>query len=154
MADIFILQFESGVRDGLRFPKALQTIFKYPKVRYIAYKCFFINGILYLGMELLYQYFADKFFHEEIASPDLGLMSHLASLKTLVLLGVSWWSSFLHLCWTLGIYIATLILSTFWVQDIFDFLMAEKLKDIKQASETKGDKEAGKLLKQLEMIKF
>lgn len=67
---------------------------------------------------------------------------------------VSWWCSILHFCWNLGIYLVTLIFSTFWVQDIFDFLMAEKIKDMKAAASEKGDREAIKIINQLDLIKF
>ena len=60
----------------------------------------------------------------------------------------------MHFCWTLFIYIVTLIFSTFWVQDIFDFLMSEKIKQMKLAASAKGDREAIKIIKQLDLIKF
>lgn len=75
-------------------------------------------------------------------------------MRALFTLVVSWWCQILHFCWSLGIYLVTLVFSTFWVQDIFDFLMAEKLKDMKAAALQKGDKEAIKIIKQLDLIKF
>jgi hypothetical protein len=94
-----------------------------------------VNGVLYLGVELLYQYFAHSLFHEEIANPELGLMSHITSFKSLMKLGVSWWFSFLHFWWTLGTYLVTFILSLIWVQELFDYLMAEKLKELKSSAD-------------------
>ena len=40
-----------------------------------------------------------------------------------------------HFSWTLTIYLFTLILSTFWVQDIFDDLMQKKLKKLKDKNQ-------------------
>lgn len=48
----------------------------------------------------------------------------------------------------------TLVFSTFWTQDVFDFLMAEKIKDMKIIAQKNGDKEAINVIKQLGLIKF
>lgn len=55
-------QFVNGFIDGMRIPKGIATIFKYSNVKRLSSLCFFINGILYLGGELLYQAFIGYFF--------------------------------------------------------------------------------------------
>jgi hypothetical protein len=55
-------QFVKGCIDGLRIPKGIATIFKYSNVKRLSSLCFLINGVLYLGVELLYQAFTGYFF--------------------------------------------------------------------------------------------
>lgn len=43
----------------------------------------------------------------------------------------------IHNTWVMFIYILTLVLSTLWVQDIFDCLMELKIKLIKERGDTK-----------------
>ena len=47
-------------------------------------------------------------------------------MKTTVHMGMA----LVHNAWVLFIYIATLVLTTFWVQDIFDHLMEVKIKQM------------------------
>jgi hypothetical protein len=45
----------------MRIPKAVTTLLTYSKVRRIASFAFFLNGILYLGVEIMYQYLPTLF---------------------------------------------------------------------------------------------
>lgn len=52
-------------------------------------------------------------------------------MKAYVILGLQTVISLIHNAWLLLIYVISLVLSTFWTQDIFDHLMAKKIKEIK-----------------------
>jgi hypothetical protein len=105
-------QFITGCIDGLRFPKALITLLQYSKVRTISSLVFFLNGVLYLGVELFYQFFTGYVFPHDHPVATSGLLS----LKTILVLGASWGCSIAHFFWTLSIYLVSLVLSLIWVQ--------------------------------------
>jgi hypothetical protein len=127
---------------------------QYPKVRTLAFFVFFINGVLYLGVEMVYKIITSYLFpHSHSQTEPSGLMSYF-SLKVLFMSLLSAGCSMVHFFWTLTIYMVSLVLSTIWVQQIFDFLMAEKIKTMKEAAAVKGDMNAIKFVMQLELIKF
>ena len=85
--------------------------------------------------------------------PNQSIFGKL-SIKSIFMFSISCGFSIAHGLWSLGIYIVTLVFSTFWVQNIFDFLMTEKIKNMKEIAQKTGDKEAISVVRQLELIKF
>lgn len=121
--DLLRSQFLTGFYDGLRFPKAFATIMEHSKVRTLSFLVFFINGVLYLGIEMVYQLITTKLLPHEHEDVETGLRSAF-SLSNLFILFFSYGCSLAHFFWTLAIYMVSLVLSTIWVQQIFDYLMA------------------------------
>ena len=129
-------QFSEGVIDALRIPDALILIMMNAELRWLNIKCFVLNGLLYLGTVLVYTAFTSMLFYGS-SNPDADPIESendkvsdgnfvWQAIVTVIHLGMD----MLHNSWVLTIYIATLVLTTFWVQDIFDYLMDLKIKQI------------------------
>ena len=70
--------------------------------------------------------------HIDFSEGNIVDLAWKAGLKS-VRLGMD----LVHNTWVMSIYILTLVLSTLWVQDIFDCLMQLKLNQIKERGDTK-----------------
>ena len=125
MTDV-LRQFSEGVIDSLRIPDALITISMDAELRWLNIKCFVLNGLLWLGTVLIYNAFTSIVFARPTLSSDSDQSYSFIwqALVTVVHLAMD----LAHNSWVMFIYIATLVLTTFWVQDIFDHLMEIKIK--------------------------
>ena len=57
-----VYQFSRGVFDALRVPEALITICMNSELRWLNLKCFVLNGLLYLGIVIVYNAFTSIVF--------------------------------------------------------------------------------------------
>lgn len=73
-----------------------------------------LNGVVYLGSVLLYEYFI------------CAVFKNPTDKSTIWLSLVAYLIGFVHTLWLLLIYIISLVLSTFWVQDVFDRMLTLK----------------------------
>jgi hypothetical protein len=141
-------QFIYGLYDGLRIGKAIETIFQHGKVRRITFMCVLVNGCLYLGEEVLYMVFTRYFFGKDTCDDPHESEWQLSRILVFLLATGTDIAQFM---WSALIYLVTLILTTIWVQEIFDYLMDTKIKQLEQKAAS-GDKDVKALLKQLELI--
>ena len=114
-----IHHFLRGVLDSLRFPKAIHEIIMSPYLTYRTFQCVIINGGIYLGSVILYN----------IVVSTLFVDSSSTFFKALYFI-----TSIIYQIWLLMVYLAAMILTTIWVQDIYDETSIIKLKRIIKAS--------------------
>ena len=124
------------MRDGLRIPEALLTILSNPELRWLNLKCFVLNGLLYLGTVLVYTAVTGMLFYGSNSGSKLEVSSSEVKENSatwqVILTAVQVCLDLIHNLGVMFIYIATLVLTTFWVQDIFDHLMDLKIKAIQE----------------------
>ena len=106
-------------------------------------KCFVLNGLMWLGTVLVYKAFTGMVLvysfggeeaenSQEVDSTGTDILSLVwQAIVTIVIMSMD----LLHNSWLMFIYIATLVLTTLWVQEIFDHIMDAKLKKIKERGE-------------------
>lgn len=132
--------------DALRIPDAFITISMDKELRWLNLKCFVLNGLLYLGTILVYKAVTSMLFYssastgnDESATLTADSTAAAGASPFFSIIGLMWQGTFMmvrlamdlcHYSWVMSIYIATLVLTTFWVQDIFDHLMDLKIKEI------------------------
>ena len=124
------------MRDGLRIPEALMTILSNHELRWLNLKCFVLNGLLYLGTVLVYTAVTGMLFYGSKGDSKLEVTSSEVKENSatwqVILTAVQVCLDLIHNLGVMFIYIATLVLTTFWVQDIFDHLMDLKIKAIQE----------------------
>ena len=124
------------MRDGLRIPEALLTILSNNELRWLNLKCFVLNGLLYLGTVLVYTAVTGMLFYGSNSDPKLEVSSSEVKENSatwqVILTAVQVCLDLIHNLGVMFIYIATLVLTTFWVQDIFDHLMDLKIEAIQE----------------------
>ncbi len=130
--------FIKGLKDSLQIPSSLIHIISDHELSQKVFMCMLINGLVYLGSVLFYNYFLLNIF---TSNSDLNQ----ANLLTMVL---SYIMTIFYHFWILVIYIIALTLNTFWVQDIFDILLVKEL--IRKFEDKKVAKNPGKYLKVLQ----
>ena len=135
MKDI-LRQFSEGVIDSLRIPDAFITICMDKELRWLNLKCFVLNGLLWLGTVLIYNAFTSMLFSRPLLNDDDNSKDYSVIWQALVTI-VHLSMDLAHNSWVMFIYIATLVLTTFWVQDIFDHLMDVKIKQIQSNGDDK-----------------
>ena len=127
-------QFLSGVNDGWRLSVAMVTILSNKQLRWLNLKCFVLNGLLFLGAVIVYKTVSSMLFYSsasaqnddltKISSKESSLIeTAMCYAWSIALLAVRLLMDTAHYLWLTFIYLITLVLSTLWVQDIFDCLM-------------------------------
>ena len=122
---LLLRQFGQGIVDAMRIPDALITIAMDGQLRWLNAKCFVLNGLLWLGTILIYSAVVSVLFsynsndvnteadqgpaHESDSLSAVGYL--LQAIVTILHLGMD----LMHNFWLMFIYIATLVLTTFWV---------------------------------------
>jgi len=125
---LFLRQFWAGIVDALRIPDAFITISMDSELRWLNLKCFVLNGLLYLGTVLVYNAVTSMLFYSSTSASSSESESATQSTEDqsffLSIFGLMWQATFMivrlmmdscHYSWVLFIYIATLVLTTFWV---------------------------------------
>ncbi len=105
-----------------------------PKLQKIIVQNTLINGVIYLGSIFLYEFFANigltSLIHSDNAENNMFIAPILVFLRIFF--------SLIYNAWILIIYIIAMTLSTFWVQDIFDELIAIKLARLEGGQKVKN----------------
>ena len=93
-------QFSQGVVDALRIPDAFITILSDRELRWLNLKCFVLNGMLYLGAELVYMAFTTMLFDPsargEVSSDSSFIWQAVQTIVHFVM-------DFMHNSWVMGI---------------------------------------------------
>ena len=103
----FTYGFSKGILDSISFIRPLKAILSSPEILRKTLYCMLVNGVIFLGSMVL---------HNLVIQHISGFIRLTPSLYVLTL--------GLELCyyafWIFPLYIISLVLTSFWVQDIFD----------------------------------
>lgn len=106
--------FAKGVKDSLCIPTSIIQIMSSYKLSKKTFLCMLVNGLIYLGSVIFYNFFMINLFNDDTGSSSTNHW-FLLVIKTIM--------SIFYNFWILVIYIIALTLNTFWVQDIFNDLL-------------------------------
>jgi len=95
-----------GFHDSWRLVKPIVYVVRSPGVLNRVLQCSVINGALFIGSILFFNKLVDPFLHRLGG----GLGAYLEPIITFLY----------YICWLYPVYIVSFVLTTFWVQDIFD----------------------------------